>query len=475
MWMASVLLMVTIGCVSLDEEPLDFPSPENFYGTEDQIISALTGSLAALYSQWDNYSYPYQLYHTDYNDDANLVFSASQANWVWRAHYRSIADLNLVIQALNEDKLGPTVSDATKNELMAQAKFLRGFNYFHLVRCYGDCPIITEETDVINGEISRQPVADVYNQILADLDVAYQYLPEEWDASMAGRPSKDACRALLAKVNLTMASAPLKDASRLQKARDMAKEVMDGGRHYLIPDVRDVFKIENDLGPENMFSWNATEDDIATPPQIWLPGSMAFGWMDFGIAKAFSDKYPDQPRKAAYMVLEDWDGNPPEEYGWRGTPALRKYVYNDREVLERLQSTANIPILRFADVLLMFAEAENLINGGPTQAAVDAVNEVVNRANDGVANPENPLATVSMTMEEFDARVIQERLWELFYEFDRWFDLTRKEILCDVWEDRPSVKPNCDPNDYLFPIPQADLRLNPLMTQNPGYPSPGGE
>jgi hypothetical protein len=103
---------------------------------------------------------------------------------------------------------------------------------------------------------------------------------------------------------------------------------------------------------------------------------------------------------------------------------------------------------------------------------VDAVNLIIDRANDGVVNPNHPRTTTSMTQAQFDAAVIQERCYELFFEFDRWYDLIRKEILCDVWDDQPDVAPNCDPNDYLWPIPQADLRLNELMTQNPGYPTP---
>ncbi len=308
MWMAAVLLMVMIGCVSLDEEPLDFPSPANFYDTEDQIISGLTGSMGAMYSQWGDYSYGWGAFHDDANDNTNLVFSASFNNWVWRAHYRSIADLNPIIQALIDDKLGPTVSQQTKDELMGQAKFLRAFNYFTLVRAYGEVPIITEETDLVNGEISRQPVRDVYDLIIADLQTALNGLPEVWD-EFPGRPSKDAARALFAKVYLTMASAPLKDPSHVQDARNMALAVMEGGYHNLIPDVRDVFKIENKLGPENIWCFNATTDDIATPPQIWLPGSMAFGWLDFGTERTWALRYPDEPRKEAYMILEDWDGD----------------------------------------------------------------------------------------------------------------------------------------------------------------------
>ncbi len=462
------VLLITVGCVSLDENPKDFPAPDNFYKTEGQIVSGLAGAMDVLYQQWGNYSYGWGSFHDDANGNSNLAFTASHGNGFWRIHYAAIGNLNNVIQALIDDNLGPTVPQETKDELMAQAKFLRGFNYFHLVRLYGDLPIITEETDLVNEVISRQPVADVYDLILSDLQTALNDLPEAWD-QYPGRPTKDAARGYMAKVYLTMATAPLKQTANYQNARDMALAIITNTEHSLIPDIRDVFKIENKLGPENIWAFNATEDDNSTPPQIWLPGSMAFGWNDFGPERTWAERYPMQPRKEAYFILEDWNGDPGEEVSWRGSPPIRKFVYNDQATMERLISTANIPLLRYADVLLMFAEAENRVNGGPTQAAVDAVNQIINRANDGTPNPDNPLVTTSMSMEDFEAAVIQERNLELFFEYDRWFDLTRLEILCDVWPERPDIEANCDENDYLWPIPQADLRLNENMTQNPGY------
>lgn len=471
--MATIIFLLSVGCVSLDENPKDFPSPENFYSTESQIISALTGSMGTLYAEWEVYSYGWYEFHTDQNDDADLAFTANHGKGNWQAHYKAIGILNSVISALNEDKLGDTVPQEKKEELMGLAKFLRGFNYFFLVRLFGDVPIITEETDLIAGDISRQPVKDVYSLIEADFTVAISNLPDTWAPQFVGQPSKDAARGFLAKVYLTMATAPLNDASYYAKAKGMASDIMGNGVFSLIPDVRDVFKLENKLGPENIFSFNATEDDNATPPQIWLPSTMASGWMDFGLQNEYTDKYPAQPRKDAYMILEDWDGASWEEWSWRGAPLIRKFVYDDRETMEKRKSTANIPLLRYADVLMMFAEADNMVNGGPTQAAVDALNLIIDRANDGLANPNHSRATMGMSQSEFDDAVINERSLELFFEYDRWFDLIRKRILCEAV--RPAIQVNCSDDDYLWPIPQSDLRINPLMTQNPGYPIPGDE
>jgi hypothetical protein len=220
-----------------------------------------------------------------------------------------------------------------------------------------------------------------------------------------------------------------------------------------------------------MFSFNATEDDIATPPQIWLPGSMAFGWGDFALEKDWAEAYPEQPRKDAYMILYDWDSTSYLDWDGTHTPHLRKYVYNSRDVMESLNTWANIPLIRFADALLLFAEADNAVNGGPTQEAVDAVNQIIDRANDDTDNPSHPKLTTSMSQADFDAAVIDERGLELFFEYDRWFDLVRKRILCE--EVRESMQVNCDENDYLWPIPEADLRLNPsLRPNNPGYTTP---
>ncbi|MGC1240686.1 MAG: RagB/SusD family nutrient uptake outer membrane protein [Chryseosolibacter sp.] len=467
-----VLMLMNSACVELDETPKDFTGPSNFYNNPGQIESSFASAMSRLYSEWSGYSYGHWIFA---NDDqmygGNLVLSDDHGSDLWNAHYRAIADLNPAIKALIDDRLGTTATQEQKDELMAQARFLRGFNYFNLVRLFGGVPLITEETNVVTDEIVRAPIADVYALIESDLLFATQYLPDSWSDDTQGRPAKGAAKTLLAKVYITMATAPLNNATYYAKARDMAADVMDDGEYTLVTDVDKVFALENAYGPEMMFSFNASEDDNSTPPQIWLPGSMADGWGDFKADKAWGENYPAEPRKDAYLLLEDWEGNPYTTFDGT-TPYVKKFLYDSRENQERYRSVQNIPILRFADALLIFAEAENMVNGGPTQAAVDAVNQIIDRANDYAPNAADPLLTTGMSQAAFDAAVIQQRNLEFCFEFDRWHDLVRKRILCDMTI--PAYQPNCDENDYLWPIPQTDLRLNKKLEQNPGYATPAG-
>jgi starch-binding outer membrane protein, SusD/RagB family len=464
------LLLINTGCVELDETPKDFPAPDLFYNSPAQVESAFASAMGRIYSEWSGYSYGEWIFASDDQIyDGELVFADDQGSDLWSAHYQAIADLNPAIKALNDDKLGTAVTQEEKDLLMAQAKFIRAFNYFNLVRLFGDIPLITEDTNFEKDEIIRNPSVDVYAKIENDLLFAIEHLPDTWSDDAQGRPSNGAAKLLLAKVYVTMATAPLNITSYYAKARDMAADVIDDGIFSLVADINEVFDLKNSYGPEMMWSFNASEDDNSTPPQIWLPGSMADGWGDFKADKVWGENYPAQPRKDAYLLLEDWDGKPYTTFDGT-TPYIKKFLYDSRENQERYRSVQNIPILRFADALLIFAEADNMASGGPTQAAVDAANQIIDRANDYTPNAADPLLTTGMTQAAFDAAVIQQRNLELCFEYDRWFDLIRKKILCSTA--RPDIQVNCDENDYLWPIPETDLRLNPKLTQNPGYSIP---
>jgi len=466
------LLLFFLSCSKLDEAPMDFTSPKNYYKSVDQIESSFASSMNRLYGYWRFYDYmPYTgfVMHDDQINGGDLAYSDNLGNRVWTVHYQAIADLNPAIKAMGENSLGNTVSQQVKDELLAQAKFLRAYNYFTLVRLYGDLPLVVEDSDPISDPPGRSPISEVYSLIEADLLFAADKLPVTWGAGKEGRPSKDAARALLAKVYLTMAGYPLKDESNYVKARDMAKSVMDAGTHYLETDVFEVFELRNMWGPEMLWSFHAASNTEAIEPQIWLPGEMANGWGDVAVDRVWAENYPEQRRKHAYLLLEDWNGKSWTEW-IQGKPAVHKYLYETRDNLEKNISRTNIPILRYPDVLLIFAEADNQVNNGPTQAAVDAVNLVINRANNYLPNTEDPLLTIAMSKQAFDEAVIEQRNLELCFEYDRYFDLVRKRIFKE--KSRLEIQQNFRETNYLLPIPQIDLRINKELTQNPGYTTP---
>ena len=214
-----------------------------------------------------------------------------------------------------------------------------------------------------------------------------------------------------------------------------------------------------------MWSYNSNYADINTDPEIYRPGILD-GWGDIRVQPEWEQKYPETPRKHAYMLTDNVWVNITQQWD-EGRPYIKKFMYDNEDDYNNYSSVMNMPIIRYADVLLIYAEAENMANGGPTQAAVDAVNRVIDRANGYVDNSSTSKANYSMSKEAFDAAVIEERNQELCFEFDRWFDLIRKRILKE--KSIPSIQQNFSEDDYLFPIPDKDIELNSLLTQNPGY------
>ena len=451
----------------LEEKPSSFVAPDNFFQTAQQVETVFAASMNTLWGYWEGYSYGYgNFIHDDQLNDGDLIISPSHGSGLWDAHYSSLLNINTAIAAIKAEKVQGVSADEI-SLLIGQAKFIRAFNYFMLVRMFGGVPLITEDTpDPVSNPMPRASVTDVYNLIIADFTEAIDKLPASWPSAQ-GRPTKGAARGLLAKVYLTMATAPLNETSNYQKAADLAWEVMQSGDYQLVQDITKVFDLSNKYGPEMMWGFNSTYDDPATDPQIWAPENMD-GWGDASVNPLWEQAIPDGPRKDAYLITE-LNGVHYTVWNVQHTPYIRKYLYISQDDFDSYASTINFPIIRYADVLLIYAEAANMANGGPTQAAVDAVNQVINRANGYAPVPGHPLLTTAMSKEAFDAAVIEERNQELCFENDRWFDLIRKRLL---GEKNPEYVANFSEDDYLFPIPERDLRLNEQLVQNPGYPTP---
>lgn len=466
-----VALVISLSaCQDLTEEPIGFVGPTTFYSSIAQGEAALAAAMNHLWNYWGGYSYGYGFFiHDDQLMDGDLDIAPTFANGVWDMHYRAINNINGVIRAVKAGSIDGPVEQADVDALMGQARFLRAYNYFMLVRLYGDLPLITDETPnpVVEPVTERTPVAQVYDLIVSDFQYAVEKLPAIWD-DQPGKPNKSAAKGLLTKVYLTMATAPLNQTANYAKAAELAADLMDDGTHSLVPKVEDVFKLSNKYGPEMMWSFNSTSDDPATDAQIWTPEIMD-GWGDASIDPAWSNKWfsesPDEPRQAAYLILE-YNGIPYTDFAEK-RPFIRKFAlpYITVDEYDRYQPTANIPIIRYADVLLMYAEAANMAEGGPSAAAYEAVNMVRRRAfNLPLTDPAPGIDLEDLTQAEFDAAVIEERNRELCFEFDRWFDLVRKRMLGQV---AGQYLPNFSEEDYLYPIPEYDAKI--LGSQNPGY------
>jgi hypothetical protein len=330
---------------------------------------------------------------------------------------------------------------------------------------FGALPLITENTeDPTTAEITRSPITDVYALIVSDFTEAIQKLPRKWD-DFPGRPTSGAAKGLLAKVYLTMATFPLQDQSKYALAADLANQVMQEGDYSLVQDINNVFSSGTKYGPEVMWSLNSNYADINTDPQIYRPGLLD-GWGDFRVQIEWEQSIPETPRKHAY-VLTELDGKNYKDWESDQTPFIKKFMYDNQDDYDNYSSIMSMPIIRFADVLLIYAEAANKANGGPTTEAVNAINLVIDRANGNTPIAEHPLLTTGMSEDDFDAAVIEERNQELCFEYDRWFDLIRKHILKE--KTIPAWQVNFSDDDYLFPIPDADIELNKALEQNPGY------
>jgi hypothetical protein len=476
----TALIVFPIACLDLEEKPISSVTPANFGNSILQIEALYTGSLNYLWDYWSAYGYAHFVFvNDDQINEGDLVIESGHADFLWSAHYSALLNINAALGSIKNGNI--TGEDqATVDALEAQGKFLRAHNYFMLVRMFGGVPLITEDTpDPIQNPMARASIADVYDLIVSDLTFAAEKLPESWEDA-PGKPTSGAAKSMLAKVYLTMATYPLNDAANYQNAADMAWQVIEPGTYALVDSVVDVFNLANKYGPEMIWSYNSTYDDIATDPQIWTSESYLAldgngGWGDAAVDTTFERTWPDQKRKEAYLLTE-LDGVQYPDFPEQ-TPFCKKFFfYISSDDFNGYSSTMNWPIIRYADVLLIYAEAANMASGGATapQEAVDAINQVIERANGFVVNPLHPLTTTAMTKEEFDAAVIQERSWELMFENgDRWFDICRKRILDDPKVTvREGDRLNFTIDDYLFPLPENDLRINNLLVQNPGYPTP---
>lgn len=520
-------LIVFTGCEDyLEEEPMSQLSPENYYRTADQAESAVVGAYNALQRSGVFGSNQYFL-TTDLVRTASwntlggigtYTFSADNVQVVlplWKDHFQGINEANAAITHIPDVDMDLD----RKNELIAEARFLRALMYFNLVRYFGDVPYFDTETNSLeNLKVSRDPASIVYEKIIADLEFAIEHLDTKAEITQPGRATVGAAKTALAKVYLTKGSMAKRDSNGdgkadFQMAAKLAGEVIASGEYQLVDYFPDIFINENKNNSEIIFdvqfksggidegSWVGAHMGLQGPPD--KGGS----WGNIHATTYFHTMYDSTD-----VVRQEWttphvqvlgNGNLRLDLPWwqvwkigkfRRYP-VRKSDYNFRD------ADTNWPVFRYAEVLLIYAEALNEANNGPSEEVFDALNQLRARARnvngDGTREylhqdvlprdltyDPSILPDISAadypdytSMKEY---IMFERARELGGEAKRWFDLVRWGNLVERIQAPLNISPaeiggwnvtaaNVDEHHELLPIPNTELQSNPNLVQNPGY------
>lgn len=403
----------------LDTEPTDFLSPSNYYETEQQLQYARAGVYSilgnnAIYGNNSNYLLAWSA-DEGYMNRATLTTgpwnyfysTADQYNAAyWANLYNGINRANVLLANLDKN---PTIPQEKRDVIRGETLFLRGFFYFMLVQYYGGVPIRTEPTiSVEDVDIPKATVRAVYDQILADMTQAEPLVPGIQTLGFGGAISKSAVRGLLARVNLTMAGSPLKDVSRYPEAKKWAKMIIDdaAAAHALNPSYPQIFKnLASDKYDIKESIWeiefwgNLTDEYTETTNQGWINGpaslvTSATGRADSYMsitAKFYNIFEPGDLRKwfsIAHFAYANTSVNGEKTMAALPATELAKYALRPakwrREYETLLPKSAtrtpqNVPVLRYTDVLLMYAEAENAISG-PTPEIIGIINSVRQRS-----------------------------------------------------------------------------------------------
>lgn len=473
----------------LQEDPKDQVFVDNFFQTENDAIAAVNSIYSILNSTSSAPTFG-GVYHSSYWVVVGLAsdemenrlagapeldqldeFSHTPVNStlydIWRNAYKGIANANFAIGGIPSVKMDATL----KNRLLGEARFLRAMLYFDLVRLFGDIPLVLTLDAPINPP--RTPKTTIYNQIIEDLTFAKQNLPKSYPAGNGlGRATSGAATGLLAKVYLSL--------GEWQKCVTECEAVINSGNYGLYDDFAETFRIPNENGKETLFGigfgtagnsisfWEVGQFNVRLLPRQLsgaIPGVNAQGWQV--ATQALYDSFDPQDRRRAVTMLtaiQNLDGTTTSV-----EPHIQKYWDKVNEPLAG-NTDHDFPYLRFADVLLMHAEALNELNNGPTAAAYNSVNQVRKRArfNGSVELPILP-DLQGLSFQSFKDALLQERSWEFVAEGQRWFDLVRFGKLTELV---PLSKPGVQPQPFhnLFPIPQGEIDLNQnLLPQNPGY------
>ncbi|MEM1257933.1 MAG: RagB/SusD family nutrient uptake outer membrane protein [Bacteroidota bacterium] len=499
-YLGILLALLFIGCSDLEEVPLGQLSPDGLINSPEDVQTLINGSIGNMATEayWGRKLSLSIMLRSDMVsigdqgtsgrrqdvDRFSMTSDNGMVTALWPRAYQVIAGTNEALAAV-------ATLDAPAEQIdpiAGQAHFFRAYTYYHLVRLFEDIPYLDTPVENIDDakSISKTPAEQVYANIIADLEKAREMLPNT--QQVRSLPSKATAAGFLASVHLTLGD--------FQNAYNEAKFVIDGEADFnlgLATDFQELFDHSKQAGLNEFllsldFNGFSEGDDGRdyTPALTGIRanerGDIGGGWsvavptinvynswdgrdyrkavsLDttgiFGGEELFFDRFPEFDSRniqSAYIAKYT------RAIGPTGTGNGRA-------------SSLNYALMRYAEVLLIAAEALNEISPGSGEAA-GYVNRVRARARAGNGSDFPADVTGGMSQVEFRDMVLEERKWELAFEFKRWYDIKRRQLGPEVFgPGNLEPQPNFDPSrDYLFPLPFDELDRNPnLGPNNPGY------
>lgn len=511
----------------LDVAPVNEFLSNNFYQTEEQVFSALIAAYDPLgwsmaYGQWISYV----MFGEIRSDNAHAGGDASnndQPGWqefddflntntnvvtqpLYRRNYIGIFRSNLVIENSSE------LSSPLVTRYVAEAKFLRAFYHFELFRHFGPIPVVTTTLTPDDTDLARNTMSEVFGAIVTDLEQAAEVLPASVSTSETGRATKGAALALLGKAYLYWADLDDDDPARFDLAAEYLQDVVDLGVYALEDNFRDLFKLGVKNPAESVFEIQHT--NLHPSDWGWFEGIDGNGVVQLCGIRGLCEAHPDYQEGWGFMlptqrlvdyflpddtlrldaavtsvaeltqevedsgascspVVDEAQGNPVDFTGyWQEKYAnFKGYTGNNVNGGDpNLTKDANTYVIRYADLLLMLAEA--LHRGtGPDAMAMTYIDQVRERAAGPGDNTGN-FKTAQMVMNEQGWSLLDliwyERRAELAMEGDRWYDLVRSgRATADLFSGDPIREANFAPRHLWLPIALEETTLAPNLTEYP--------
>ncbi|KAA6344332.1 RagB/SusD family nutrient uptake outer membrane protein [termite gut metagenome] len=510
-------LLMTSCNAWLEEPPLGVTELDDYFSSGNAAIYSTNAAYVPL--SWEyNYTYYSEFFIGDVvSDDAlkggqNLndmsdVYDMENFKTIsnngllldyYRTQYQGIGRCNLSLQEIPKMQLDSILTLNVKNRLIGELKFLRAMYYFRLVRAFGGVPLVDFVLDSsTKWQQPRASISDIYAFIINDLEEANQFLwkKDEYAPKDLGRATQGAAQAMLLKANLYN--------HNYSEAKNWGDLIINSRQYNLVPDYASNFTLEGENGPESVFEIQYTDDTTSdygggngeggngytrgtfsvtlTRSRSSLLGG---GWGFDKPTQNLYDEYETGDIRRDATILNPTDAqieNPSQEI-YLGSRYLNKktgmYIGDNGYIAlsHATRGPLNTKVIRYADVLLMYAEA--CCETNQLAEAKTALNSVRSRAR-GATDflPDFPYAPYSDNQTDLRKAIRHERRVELAMEGHRWFDLCRWDIVKETMDAyKTSENPEAQSHiaefikgkHELFPIPSQEIDLNP-MDQNPGY------